>query len=56
MFYRRLRTCLDFLLQTGHSVIVVDHDPALIAYADYIIQLGPGPGQFGGQMVEAGVP
>ena len=52
----RLRTCLDFLLQTGHSVIVVDHDPALIAYADYIIQLGPGPGQFGGQMVEAGVP
>ncbi len=52
----RLRTCLDFLLQTGHSVIVIDHDPALISHADYIIQLGPGPGQFGGQMVEAGVP
>lgn len=47
----RLRTCLDFLLQTGHSVIVIDHDPALISHADYIIQLGPGAGRLGGRIV-----
>ena len=50
----RLRTCLDFLLQTGHSVIVIDHDPALISHADHIIQLGPGAGRLGGLVVESG--
>ena len=47
----RLRTCLDFLLQTGHSVIVIDHDPALISHADHIIQLGPGAGRLGGRII-----
>ncbi|MBC7966609.1 MAG: excinuclease ABC subunit UvrA [Fuerstia sp.] len=47
----RLRTCLDFLLQTGHSAIVIDHDPALISHADHIIQLGPGAGRLGGRVV-----
>ena len=47
----RLRRCLDFLLQTGHSVIVIDHDPALISHADHIIQLGPGAGRHGGHLV-----
>ncbi len=47
----RLRNCIDFLLQTGHSVIVIDHDEALISHADVTIQLGPGPGRLGGQLV-----
>ena len=47
----RLRTCLDFLIQTGHSVIVIDHDPALISYADHVIQLGPGAGRLGGRVL-----
>ena len=47
----RLRHCIDFLLQTGHSVIVIDHDEALISHADVTIQLGPGPGRQGGQLV-----
>ncbi len=47
----RLRTCLDFLIQTGHSVIVIDHDPALISYADHVIQLGPGAGRLGGRVI-----
>jgi len=47
----RLRNCIDFLLQTGHSVIVIDHDEALISHADVTIQLGPGPGRQGGQLV-----
>ena len=50
----RLRTCLAFLLQTGHSVIVIDHDPALISHADHIIQLGPGAGRLGGHVVTSG--
>ena len=49
----RLRTCLDFLLQSGHSVIVIDHDPALISHADHHIQLGPGAGRLGGQVVKS---
>ena len=49
----RLRTCLDFLLQTGHSVIVIDHDPALISHASHVIQLGPGPGRHGGRIVSS---
>ena len=49
----RLRTCLEFLLQTGHSVIVIDHDPALISHADHIIQLGPGAGRLGGRVVKS---
>lgn len=46
-----LRKCLDFLIQTGHSVIVIDHDPALISHADHVIQLGPGAGRLGGKIV-----
>ena len=46
-----LRTCLDFLIQTGHSVIVIDHDPALTSHADHVIQLGPGAGRSGGKVV-----
>lgn len=49
----RLRTCLDFLLQTGHSVIVIEHDPALISRASHVIQLGPGPGRHGGRIVSS---
>ena len=47
----RLLSCIDFLLQTGHSVIVIDHDPALTSRADWIVEMGPGPGRFGGQIV-----
>ncbi len=47
----RLVGCIDFLLQTGHSVIVIDHDQALISQADWEIRMGPGPGQNGGQIV-----
>lgn len=47
----RLRTCLDFLVQTGHSVIVIEHDPALISHADHMIQMGPASGRFGGRIV-----
>ncbi|MCA9010766.1 MAG: excinuclease ABC subunit UvrA [Planctomycetaceae bacterium] len=47
----RLRTCLEFLVQTGHSVIVIEHDPALTSHADHMIQMGPASGRFGGRIV-----
>jgi excinuclease ABC subunit A len=49
----RLAGCLDFLIQTGNSVIIADHDPALIRHADWLIELGPGPGKLGGQVVSS---
>lgn len=52
----RLVSCIDFLLQTGHSVIVIDHDQALISQADWEIEMGPGPGKRGGQIVRSGPP
>lgn len=50
----RLIECLGFLLQTGHSVIVIDHDPLLIANADWEIRLGPFAGKHGGRITHAG--
>jgi len=35
-------------------VVVVEHDPEIISEADYIIDLGPGAGEYGGQVIFAG--
>lgn len=45
---------LDFLVQTGHSVVVIEHDRQLLQHADWIIELGPGPGRLGGRVVHSG--
>jgi excinuclease ABC subunit A len=50
----RLAGVLARLAAAGNAVVVVEHDPALIAVADHIIDLGPGPGQAGGQVVYQG--
>ncbi len=44
------------LLDEGHSLVVIEHNPDLIARADHIIDLGPGGGEAGGQLVVAGSP
>jgi len=49
----RLLNCFDFLLQTGHSVVVIDHDDFLTSQADWQIELGPGPGKLGGRLVRS---
>jgi len=51
---QNLVACLDFLLQTGHSVIMIDHDPELLSQADWLIELGPGPGTRGGKVLRSG--
>lgn len=52
----RLYDCFDALIAEGHSLVVVEHNLQLIAAADYIIDLGPGAGSAGGQLVACGTP
>ncbi|GGM73883.1 ABC transporter [Dactylosporangium sucinum] len=47
---------LDRLVDTGKSVIVIEHHQAVMAHADWIIDLGPGAGHDGGQVVFEGTP
>ena len=42
------------LADSGNAVVVVEHDAALIRSADHVIDLGPGPGKDGGEVVYAG--
>ncbi|MCG6920193.1 MAG: excinuclease ABC subunit UvrA [Acidobacteria bacterium] len=50
----RLSTVLTRLADAGNAVVVVEHDPTLIGAADHIIDLGPGPGRDGGEVVYQG--
>ncbi|MDE3008480.1 MAG: excinuclease ABC subunit UvrA [Acidobacteriota bacterium] len=51
---RRLITTLERLRDLGNSVIVVEHDEETIRLADFIVDIGPGAGEFGGRVVHAG--
>ncbi|MEV4258790.1 hypothetical protein AB0J52_36995, partial [Spirillospora sp. NPDC049652] len=50
----RLTGLLRRLRDRGNTVIVVDHDPAVIAAADHVIELGPGAGVHGGRLLFTG--
>lgn len=52
----RLLGVLDRLVEKGNTVLVIEHNLDVIAYADYIIDLGPGGGKAGGQIVGSGTP
>jgi excinuclease UvrABC ATPase subunit len=47
---------LDRLVDAGTSVIVIEHHQAVMAHADWLIDLGPGAGHDGGRVVFAGTP
>ncbi len=53
---RRLLGVLRHLRDLGNTVVVVEHDPIMIAGADYVVELGPGGGRNGGQLIRAGEP
>jgi len=52
----RLLALLRRLRDIGNTVVVVEHDPAAIRQADFMLELGPGAGERGGQVVHAGRP
>jgi excinuclease ABC subunit A len=52
----QLLDCFDSLLSVGHSLVVVEHNLNVIAAADYLIDLGPGAADEGGQIVAVGKP
>jgi excinuclease ABC subunit A len=52
----KLLDCFDALLAVGHSLIVVEHNLQLMKAADYIIDLGPGAADEGGEVVAQGTP
>jgi excinuclease UvrABC ATPase subunit len=47
---------LDQLVDSGASVVVIEHNQAVMAHADWIIDLGPGAGHDGGRIVFEGTP
>jgi excinuclease UvrABC ATPase subunit len=46
----------DTLVDAGHSLVVVEHNEAVMAHADWIIDLGPGAGHDGGRVMFEGTP
>jgi excinuclease ABC subunit A len=53
---QRLITALQNLRDIGNSVLVVEHDKDIMLASDYLIDIGPGAGKHGGQVVTEGTP
>jgi excinuclease ABC subunit A len=53
---RKLLHVLQRLVDAGHSVVVIEHQPDVIATADWVIELGPGAGADGGRITATGTP
>ncbi len=52
----KLIRSLELLRDLGNSVIVVEHDRETIEHADFVVDMGPGAGKFGGYIVSQGAP
>jgi excinuclease ABC subunit A len=50
----KLIRILEDLRDLGNTILVVEHDPDVIRAADYLLDLGPGAGEFGGRVLAAG--
>lgn len=53
---QKLLKSFNALIKKGHSIVVIEHNLELIKCADYIIDLGPGGGENGGQLLAEGTP
>lgn len=52
----KLIKTLKSLRDSGNTVIVVEHDKSIMEAADYLIDIGPGAGEYGGEIMSAGTP
>ncbi|MDD3642118.1 MAG: excinuclease ABC subunit UvrA, partial [Candidatus Krumholzibacteria bacterium] len=52
----RLLAVIEELLAAGHSVVTIEHNLAVVARADWVIDLGPGGGDEGGRVIACGPP
>jgi excinuclease ABC subunit A len=52
----KLTTQLNGLVESGNTVIVVEHDMAMVGQSDWVIDIGPGAGDEGGKIVACGAP
>ena len=52
----RIVQAMHRLRDAGNTLVVVEHDPAVMLAADRLIDMGPGPGEKGGQIVFDGTP
>ncbi len=52
----RLLQCIRSLQQAGNTVVVVEHDEATMRAADFVVDIGPGAGIQGGQLISQGTP
>ena len=53
---RRLIESIKTLKDRGNTVIVVEHDDAVMREADYRIEIGPGSGRYGGELIKPPLP
>jgi len=53
---QKLLVALNALVEKGHTVLVVEHNMEIIKSADWVIDLGPGGGKEGGNLVFQGTP
>ncbi|MFX0029563.1 MAG: excinuclease ABC subunit UvrA [Candidatus Hermodarchaeota archaeon] len=52
----KLVELLEQLVREGNTVIIIEHDPDILSYTDYIIELGPEGGPKGGKVIASGTP
>jgi excinuclease ABC subunit A len=52
----KLIQLLEDLVKEGNSVIIIEHDPEILSYVDYLIELGPEGGPKGGEIIAQGTP
>jgi excinuclease ABC subunit A len=47
---------LQEIVESGHSLLIVEHHTHVLAQADWILEMGPGSGKQGGQMIASSTP
>ncbi|MCB0615222.1 MAG: excinuclease ABC subunit A, partial [Phaeodactylibacter sp.] len=53
---RKLLDAMNALVENGHTVLIVEHNMEVIKCADWVVDLGPGGGKDGGNLVFQGTP